>query len=218
VFAPTIANACSSCQGDFGEIPGRSDNARWESNPLPSPETRALYPLSYGRSYTRSAETSGCSRGGLRVASRVQIDARSASAAACRRVLTSASSRAAMSVRSCWVSARSRSVANWLVISSTARVRSANWPATLAMSSTAAISAGFYAKDLRGEWHGSRSGEREGEPGEHRQVGVKLYALKPTNAIAALHALQFGRGGSPASVVAGALESVTHGEHNDRPE
>jgi hypothetical protein len=39
---------------------------------------------------------------------RVQMDARSASAAACRRALTSASSRAARSMRSCCVSVRSR--------------------------------------------------------------------------------------------------------------
>ena len=39
---------------------------------------------------------------------RVQMDARSASAAACRRALTSASSRAARSMRSCCISVRSR--------------------------------------------------------------------------------------------------------------
>ena len=38
----------------------------------------------------------------------VQMDARSASAAACRRALTSASSRAATSMRSCCISVRSR--------------------------------------------------------------------------------------------------------------
>jgi class 3 adenylate cyclase len=41
-----------------------------------------------------------------------QSDSRSAFAAACRRELTSASSRAARSMRSCWVSARSRTVAS----------------------------------------------------------------------------------------------------------
>ena len=81
-----------------------------------------------------------------------QIDARSAFAAACRRSLTSASSRAARSMRSCWISERScwltapsRISSSWLPISCTVRVRSASWPATVAMSSLAVISAGFYA-------------------------------------------------------------------------
>ena len=86
-----------------------------------------------------------------------QIDSRSAFAAACRRSLTSASSRAARSMRSCWtserscwllarscwLSARSRSAVSWRSISATVRVRSASCPATLAMSSLAVISAGF---------------------------------------------------------------------------
>ena len=50
-----------------------------------------------------------------------------------------------VSARSCWLSARSRSVLSWFAICSTARVSSANWPATLAMSSWAVIAAGFYA-------------------------------------------------------------------------
>jgi hypothetical protein len=76
-----------------------------------------------------------------------QIDSRSAFAAACRRSLTSVSSRAAnsmrscwMSARSCWLSARSRSVLSWLAISSTVRVRAASWLATVAMSSLAVMS------------------------------------------------------------------------------
>jgi hypothetical protein len=81
-----------------------------------------------------------------------QIDARSAFAAACSRSLTSASSRAARSIRSCWVltsscwlSARARSDPSWSAICLTVRVRSANWPATLAMSSWSVTSARFYA-------------------------------------------------------------------------
>lgn len=80
-----------------------------------------------------------------------QIDSRSALAAACRRSLTSASSRAARSMRSCWTSvrscwllarscwrsARSRTSLSWLAISCTVRVRSASCPATLAMSCSA---------------------------------------------------------------------------------
>src|SRR5439155_13376661 len=80
-----------------------------------------------------------------------QIDSRSALAAACRRSLTSASSRAARSMRSCWTSvrscwllarscwrsARSRTSLSWLASSSTVRVRSASCPATLAMSCSA---------------------------------------------------------------------------------
>ncbi len=85
-----------------------------------------------------------------------QTACRSASAAACRRSLTSASSRAARSMRSCcncvrscwvsarlcwvsarlcWLSARSLTAASCFAIASTVRVSSANWPATLAMSS-----------------------------------------------------------------------------------
>ena len=90
-----------------------------------------------------------------------QTEDRSAFAAACRRSLTSVSSRAARSMRSCWISVRScwvsarscwlsaRSVtaASWLAISSTVRVSSASWPATVAMSSRAVTSrsTGFYA-------------------------------------------------------------------------
>ncbi len=74
-----------------------------------------------------------------------QIDSRSAFAAACRRVLTSASSFAARSMRSCCVSARSRIVLSWFAICSTARVRSANWPAITAVSSCFAI---FGSPDL----------------------------------------------------------------------
>ena len=76
-----------------------------------------------------------------------QIDSRSAFAAACRRVLTSASSFAARSMRSCCVFARSRTALSWLAMCSTARVRSANWPAIAAVSSSFDIVrfAGFYA-------------------------------------------------------------------------
>ena len=90
-----------------------------------------------------------------------QTEDRSAFAAACRRSLTSASSRAARSMRSCWISvrscwvsarccwlsARSLTAASWLAISSTVRVSSASWPATVAMSSRAVTSrsTGFYA-------------------------------------------------------------------------
>ncbi len=35
---------------------------------------------------------------------------------------------------------------------------------------------------LRREWYGSRSGERLREPGEHRQIGVKLDAGEAANA------------------------------------
>jgi hypothetical protein len=80
-----------------------------------------------------------------------QTEDRSAFAAAWRRSLTSASSRAAksmrsccISVRSCWASARScwlsarwLTAASWRAISSTVRVSSASWPATAAMSSLA---------------------------------------------------------------------------------
>ena len=85
-----------------------------------------------------------------------QIESRSAFAAACRRSLTSASSRAARSMRSCcvcarfcwlstrscwlsaracWRSARSVIALRSFAISSTVRVSSANCSATLAMSS-----------------------------------------------------------------------------------
>jgi hypothetical protein len=79
-----------------------------------------------------------------RCAGGTQIDSRSAFAAACRRSLTWASSRAARSMRSCWVSARScwlsarvRRAFSWAAMPSTARVRSASWPATIAVSSSA---------------------------------------------------------------------------------
>ena len=85
-----------------------------------------------------------------------QIESRSAFAAACRRSLTSASSRAARSMRSCcvcarfcwlstrscwlsaracWRSARSVIALRSFAISSTVRVSSASCSATLAMSS-----------------------------------------------------------------------------------
>ena len=81
-----------------------------------------------------------------------QTDCRRALAAACRRSLTSPSSFAATSMRSCWVSARSRWLsAPWrrafscASISSTVRVRSASWAATLAMSSCVVVAISFYA-------------------------------------------------------------------------
>ena len=36
-------------------------------------------------------------------------------------------------------------------------------------------------RGLRREWNGSRSGERDGEPREHHEVGVKRDPLKPAN-------------------------------------
>ncbi len=86
-----------------------------------------------------------------------QTDSRSAVAAACRRSLTSANSRAARSMRSCcicarscwwstrscwlsaracWRSARSVIALRSVAIASTLWVSSANWEATLAMSSS----------------------------------------------------------------------------------
>ena len=77
---------------------------------------------------------------------RDQSDARSASAAACRRALTSPSSRAARSMRSCCVSARScassareRTASSSAFSFSTDRVRSANWLATISVSSRATL-------------------------------------------------------------------------------
>ena len=91
-----------------------------------------------------------------------QIDSRSALAAACRRSLTSASSRAAISIRSCcaserscWRSARfcSLSARSLLSLSrssiaATVRVRSATCAAMLAMSSSEVTPAGVYAENL----------------------------------------------------------------------
>ena len=91
-----------------------------------------------------------------------QIDSRSAFAAACRRSLTSASSRAAISIRSCcaserscWRSARfcSLSARSLLSLSrssiaATVRVRSATCAAMLAMSSSEVTPAGVYAENL----------------------------------------------------------------------
>jgi hypothetical protein len=54
-----------------------------------------------------------------------------------------------LSVRSCWLSARSLSTSSCFAIPSTVRVRSASWPATLAMSSRAVIAAGFYAAGVK---------------------------------------------------------------------
>jgi hypothetical protein len=88
-----------------------------------------------------------------------QIASRSAFAAACRRSLTSASSRAARSMRSCWVSVRScwvsacfcclsarsiRALSWWLPSPSTVRVRWATCPATVAKSCRSGTSTGFY--------------------------------------------------------------------------
>ena len=38
------------------------------------------------------------------------------------------------------------------------------------------------AQRLRREWYGSRSGERQRQPGEHREAGVKLDALQAADA------------------------------------
>ena len=75
------------------------------------------------------------------------MDSRRAFAAACRRVLTSANSRAARSIRSCCVSARSsassdrwRTVSNCFDNSATWFVSVASWPAMSADSDSEAIS------------------------------------------------------------------------------
>ena len=89
-----------------------------------------------------------------------QIDSRNAFAAACRRSLTSASSLAArsmrsccVSVRACWASARSFALSarsltacSCLAMTSTVRVSSAKCSATLAMSSSTVTTARFYAR------------------------------------------------------------------------
>ena len=89
-----------------------------------------------------------------------QIDSRSAIAAACRRSLTAASSFAAMSMRSCcasersccvsaricWLSARLVTASSRRSIAATVLVRSASWPAMLAMSSSLVTRARVYAE------------------------------------------------------------------------
>src|SRR5215211_4437441 len=79
------------------------------------------------------------------------MDSRSAFAAACRRSLTSVSSFAARSMRSCCVSARSLIVLSCFAISSTARVRSASWPAIAAVSSSCFVISRFTGS-YGGEW------------------------------------------------------------------
>jgi len=88
-------------------------------------------------------------------------------------------------MRSCWVSARSRALSalsrspfNWLDISWTCRVRSASWPATLAMSSLAVLSAGFHAAS--GTARCSRKSLRQ--PRQHYEVSTESDPLKPTDA------------------------------------
>jgi hypothetical protein len=88
-------------------------------------------------------------------------------------------------MRSCWVSARSRALSalsrspfNWLDIFWTCRVRSASWPATLAMSSLAVMSAGFYAAS--GTARCSRKSLRQ--PRQHHEVSMESDPLKPTDA------------------------------------
>jgi hypothetical protein len=78
-----------------------------------------------------------------------QIGSRSAFAALWRRSLTSASSFAARSMRSCCEFARSRIASSWFAICSTVRVRSANWLAIIAVSSCSVISglSGSYDPD-----------------------------------------------------------------------
>ena len=124
-----------------------------------------------------------------------QMDSRSAFAAACRRSLTSASSRAARSMRSCcvcvrscwlstsscwlsaracWRSARSVIALSSCAIASTVRVSSANWPATLAMSSRVVT---FFRilrrRPYAASWHSALV--REPAKGERApQVGVEL--------------------------------------------
>ena len=125
-----------------------------------------------------------------------QTESRSAFAAACRRSLTSASSRAARSMRSCcicaracwlstsscwlsaracWRSARSVIALRSFAISSTVRVSSANWPATLAMSSRVVT---FCRILLRESYAASGPARDRGgslrQPSQHRRVSVKL--------------------------------------------
>jgi hypothetical protein len=106
---------------------------------------------------------------------RDQSDSRRASAAACKRALTSPSSRAARSMRSCWVSARScalsareRRASNSAVSFSTALVRSANWLATISLSSRATLSrlSAFYGVGSKSPVRGEGS-SRENKPASH---------------------------------------------------
>ena len=105
-----------------------------------------------------------------------QIDSRSAFAAACRRSLTSANSRAARSMRSCcasvracwlsaclcWLSARSLTVLSCRSIAATVRVSAANWPAMLAMSASDVTPARVYAGNQA--WTAAIDVERLREP------------------------------------------------------
>ena len=139
----------------------------------------------------RVRDNSGCEKGARAVND--QIDSRSAVAAACRRSLTSASSRAARSMRSCcicaracwlstsscwlsaracWRSARSVIALRSFAIASTVRVSSANWPATLAMSSRVVTFAGFY--DLMRQVGTARSCECLRGGRRAPRVGVEL--------------------------------------------
>ena len=115
--------------------------------------------------YLASPRRPRCASPAIRVPND-QTASRSAFAAACRRSLTSASSRAARSMRSCcicarscwlstrscwlsarvcWRSARSVIALRSFAIASTVLVSSANCEATLAMSSRVVTFAGFYA-------------------------------------------------------------------------
>jgi hypothetical protein len=67
-------------------------------------------------------------------------------------------------------------------IASTVRVRSANCSATLAMSSRVVTFAGFYADDPTRQGGTSAPGRAPArEPGEHREVGVKLNLRQPAH-------------------------------------
>ena len=114
-----------------------------------------------------------------------QIDSRSADAAACKRALTSTSSRAARSIRSrwvsacsCWLSARSRTAFSWSAIPSTVRVRSASWRAISAVSASGVI---YPWRILWATRNGTSAHTRA-------TLGLKLNAAKPIDLGEAYHA------------------------------
>ncbi len=145
------------------EVDARSSDEPPGSKRSAARQARPRYRTGKTRAARRSEVVANGSRSGTPADSRTsdQIDSRSAFAAACRRSLTSASSRAARSMRSCcasaracwlsarrcWLSACSLIALSWLSIPATVRVRSATCAATLAMSSSAVTTAEFSADD-----------------------------------------------------------------------
>jgi hypothetical protein len=150
------------------------------------------------------------------------MDSRSAFAAACRRALTSPSSRAARSIRSCWVSARSsapwacsRSARSWFVNSATCFVNSASWPAISAESDSELITPPDDGSHYEGS--GTPSSTDHGGTGASGQSGGQLFCAPLTRTLGELQR-DAGSGQVAADSRRRSLETSTSSSETQRRE